>query len=64
MVECKYPSGESLFLSFPKTNKKNWIMDLLDNGSIKQWHEFKREYKPLERFHFQWLQLIDCIPER
>ena len=35
-----------------------------DNGSIKQWHEFMREYNLHESFYFQWLQLIDSIPQR
>ena len=35
-----------------------------DNGSIKQWHEFRREYKLHESLYFQWLQLIDYIPEK
>ena len=35
-----------------------------DNGSIKQWHGFKREHNLHESFYFQWLQLIDSIPQR
>ena len=35
-----------------------------DNGSIKQWDEFKREHNQHESFYFQWLQLIDPIPQR
>ena len=34
------------------------------NVSIKEWHEFKREHKLHESFYFQWLQLINSIPER
>ena len=30
---------------------------------LKQ-HEFKRKFKLHESSHFQWLQLIDSIPER
>ena len=35
-----------------------------DNRSIKQWHEFKRDYNLHESFYFQWLQLKESIPER
>ena len=35
-----------------------------DNGSIKKWHEFKREYNLHESSYFKWLQLVDSIPER
>ena len=43
----------------------NYVSQLFsDNGSIKQWHEFKREHNLHESFYFQWLQLIDSIPQR
>ena len=61
-----YSSGEFLCL-FLKTFRKNinYASQLFtDNGSIKQWHEFKREHNPHESFYFQWLQLIDSIPQR
>ena len=32
------------------------------NGSIKKWHEFKREYNLHQSSYFQWVQLIDSIP--
>ena len=35
-----------------------------DNGSIKKWHEFKREYNLHESSCFKWLQLIHSSPER
>ena len=34
------------------------------NRSIKLWHEFKREPNLHEFFSFQWLQIIDSIPQR
>ena len=43
----------------------NYVSQLFsDNGSIKQWHEFKREHNLHESFYFQWLQLIDSILQR
>ena len=35
-----------------------------DNGSIKKWHEFKREHDLHENSYFKWLQLVDSTPER
>ena len=35
-----------------------------ENGSIKQWHDIKREHSQDESFYFQLLQLIDSIPQR
>ena len=52
------------FLKFSEKNI-NYVSQLFsDNGSIKQWHEFKREHNLHESFYFQWLQLIDSIPQR
>ena len=52
------------FLKFSEKNI-NYVSQLFsDNGSIKQWHEFKRERNLHESFYFQWLQLIDSIPQR
>ena len=45
--------------------KKYYVFHLFrDNGSIKQWHEFKREHNLHESFYFQWLQLIGSNPQR
>ena len=33
-------------------------------GSIKKWHEFKREYDLHENSSFQWVQLTDSIQEK
>ena len=52
------------FLKFSEKNI-NYVFQLFSgNGSIKQWHEFKREHNLHECFYFQWLQLIDSIPQR
>ena len=52
------------FLKFCEKNI-NYVSQLfIDNGFIKQWHEFKKDYKLHESFYFQWLQLIDSILER
>ena len=32
-----------------------------NNGSIKEWHKFKREYNPHHNSYFQWVQLIGSI---
>ena len=52
---------------FLKSSVKNinYVSQLFsDNGSIKQRHGFKRDYNLHESSCFQWLQLIDSIPER
>ena len=52
------------FLMFSE-KKINYASQLFsDNGSIKQWHEFKTEHNLDESFCFQWLQLIDSVPHR
>ena len=44
------------FLKFSKKKKINYVSQLFsENGSIKQWHEFKREQNLNESFYFQWL---------
>ena len=35
-----------------------------ENGSIKQWQEFKKEHNLDESFYFQWLQVINSISQR
>ena len=37
---------------------------LNNNGPIKKWHKFKREYNLHQNSYFQWVQLIDSIPEK
>ena len=57
-------SSSVYFLKFSKKNI-NYVSQLFsDNGSIKQWHEFKREHNLHESVYFQWLQLVDSIPQR
>ena len=52
------------FLKFSKKDI-NYVSQLFsDNESIKQWQEFKREHNLHESFYFQWLELIDSIPQR
>ena len=52
------------FLKFSEYNI-SYISELFSgNGSIKQWHDFKRERNLHESFYFQWLQLIDSIPQK
>ena len=52
------------FLKFSEKNINYFSQLFSDNESIKQWHEFKREHNLHESFYFQWLQLIDSIPQR
>ena len=52
------------FLTFSEKTI-NYVSQLFsDNGSIKKWHEFKREYNLYEASYFKWLQLVDSIPEK
>ena len=52
------------FLTFSKKSI-NYVSQLFSkNGSIKKWHEFKKEYNLHESSYFKWLQLVDSIPER
>ena len=53
------------FHGFPKQKNINYISELFNNsGSIKKWHKFKREYDLHQNSYFQWVQLIDSIPEK
>ena len=52
------------FLTFSEKSI-NYVSQLLsESGSIKKWHEFKRECSQHESSYFKWLQLVDSIPER
>ena len=43
----------------------NFVSQLFDtNGSIKAWHLLKQEYHLNNNNCFQWLQLINSIPEK
>ena len=56
------------YIQVDKTSIKksiNCVSQLfIDNDSIKKWHKFKREYNLHQNSYFQWVQLIDCIPEK
>ena len=56
------------YIQVDKTSIKksiNYVSQLfIDNDSIKKWHKFKREYNLHQNSYFQWVQLIDCIPEK
>ena len=53
-----------IFLTFSEKSI-NYVSQLFsDNGSIKKWHESKREYNLHKISYFKWLQLVDSIPER
>ena len=54
-------------IHFSRFSEKNinYVSQLFNNnGSIKKWHKFKREYNLHQNSYFQWVQLIDCIPEK
>ena len=52
------------FLTFSE-KRINYVSQLFSgNGSIKKWHEFKREYNLHESSYFKWLQLVGSIPKR
>ena len=54
-------------IHFSRFSEKNvyYVSQLgSDNGSIKRWQGFKREYDLHESSYFQWVQLIDSTPER
>ena len=52
------------FLKFSGKNI-NYVLQIFSEiGSIKKWHEFKREYNLHESSYFKWLQIIDSVPER
>ena len=46
-------------------NNLNFASQLFDtNGSIKAWHFLKQQYHLNNSSYFQWLQLINSIPEK
>ena len=54
-------------IHFSRFSEKNinYVSQLFNNnGSIKKWHKFKREYNLHQNSYFQWVQLIDSIPEK
>ena len=52
------------FHSFSKKNI-HYVSQLFNNnGSIKKWHKSKKEYDLHEHSYFQWVQLVDSIPEK
>ena len=46
-------------------NNLNFVSQLFNtNGSIKTWYFLKQEYHLNNNNYFQWLQLINSIPEK
>ena len=46
-------------------NNLNFVSQLFNtNGLIKAWHLLKQEYHLNNNSYFQWLQLINSIPEK
>ena len=52
------------FSRFSEKNINRVSQFFKNNGSIKKWHEFKREYDLHQNSYFQLVQLIDFIPEK
>ena len=52
------------FSRFSKKNINFVLQFFNNNGSIKKWHKFKREHDLHQNSYFQWVQLIDSIPEK
>ena len=54
-----------VYLSRFSQNNLNFVSQLFNtNGSIKAWHLLKQEYHLNNNSYFQWLQLINSIPEK
>ena len=53
-----------IFHGFPKKNINFVLQFFNNNGSIKKWHKFKKEHDLHQNSYFQWVQLIDSIPEK
>ena len=71
LLQCQWYNAsiqiDKTSIQFSRFSDKSihYVSRLFDNnGSIKEWHEFKREYDLHENSHFQWAQLIDPIPEK
>ena len=45
-----------------QVDKTSQLFNNID--SIKKWHKFKGEYSLHQNSYFQWVQLIDSIPEK
>ena len=55
----------SIHFSWFLEKNMNYVSQLFDNnGSIKKWHKFKREYNLHQNSYFHWVQLIDSITEK
>ena len=54
-------------IHFSRFSEKNinYVSQLFNNnGLIKKWHKLKEEYNLHQNSYFQWVQLIDSIPEK
>ena len=63
-IYIQIDEGE-VHLSKFSQNNLNFVSQLFDtNGSIKTWYHLKQEYHSKNNSYFQWLQLINSIPEK
>ena len=55
----------SIYVSRFSEKNINYVSQLFNNdGFIKKWHKFKKECNLHQNSYFQWVQLIDSIPEK
>ena len=63
-IYIQIDEGDVHLSRFSQNNLK-FVPQLLNtNGSIKAWHLLKQEYHLNNNSYFQWLQLINSIPEK
>ena len=63
-IYIQIDEGDVHLSSFSQNNL-NFVSQLFNtNGSIKAWHLLKQEYHLNNNSYFQWLQLINSIPEK
>ena len=60
----KSDEGDIHLFTFSQSNL-NFVSQLFDtNGTVKSWYLLKQEYHLNNNSYFQWLQLINSIPEK
>ena len=60
----KSDEGDIHLFTFSQSNL-NFVSQLFDtNGTVKSWYLLKQEYHLNNNSCFQWLQLINSIPEK
>ena len=63
-IYIQIDEGDAHLSKFSQNNL-NFVSQLFNtNGSIKTWYFLKQEYHLKNNSYFQWLQLINSIPEK